>query len=242
MCAHSPEFSPVSDSPQTCTHISPYYFTLIRHGETEANSRNAFIGITDSPLNATGRAQAQATAQYLVTQKWKFELILSSPLQRCTETARIMAANFDMPFQILSYLTERNYGIFENKTEEEVSRAYPHLLADYLVNKPFVLIPEGESAIDLEDRIQNLVWSHIPSQYPKIRHILFITHLNPVRAFLRLLGVESWDIYFKKFSNASVTRLRTDLQTAEVLISDYSCYNDPACNVASNQEDMAQLK
>ncbi len=242
MCANSPEPSPVFDPSHTFNSSTPYYFTLVRHGETEANSRNAFIGITDSPLNETGRAQARATAQYLKTQGWNFELILSSPLQRCAETAKIIAETLNRPFHIHPHLIERNYGVFENKTQEEVKLTHPHVLENYLIEKPFVLIPEGESAIELEQRIHDLVWNQIPSKYPEIRHILFITHLNPVRALLRLLGVESWDIYFKKFSNASVTRLRTDLQSTEVMVSDYSCYIDPACNTEGTQEDMAHLK
>ncbi|MHA1672296.1 MAG: histidine phosphatase family protein [Promethearchaeota archaeon] len=242
MCANSPEPSPVFDPPHSFATSPPYYFTLVRHGKTEANSRNAFIGITDSPLNETGRAQARATAQYLKSQDWKFELILSSPLQRCTETAQIIAESLNLPFHIHPNLIERNYGVFENKTQEQAKHTHPNVLAKYLIEKPFVLIPEGESAIELEQRIHDLVWNQLPTKYPKVRQVLLITHLNPVRALLRLLGVESWDIYFKKFSNASVTRLRTDFQSTEVMLSDYSCYNDPACNTEGTQEDVARLK
>ena len=156
--------------------------------------------------------------------------------------AEIIAETLDCPFHAHPNLTERNYGVFENKTQEEVKHTHPSVLARYLIEKPFVLILEGESAIELEQRIHDLVWNQIPSKYPEIRHILFITHLNPVRALLRLLGVESWDIYFKKFSNASVTRLRTDFQSTEVIVSDYSCYNDPTCNDENTQEDMARLE
>ncbi|MHA1620056.1 MAG: histidine phosphatase family protein [Promethearchaeota archaeon] len=235
MCGHSPEISPTIDPP------SPYYFTLVRHGETEANSRNAFIGITDSPLNNIGRTQARSTAQYLATQGWKFDLILSSPLQRCTETAQIISDTLDLPFRINGNLIERNYGIFENRTQEEITQTHPQLLASYLIEKPFVMIPEGESAIELERRIHELLWFQIPAQHPQVRHILFITHLNPVRAFLRLFGVKSWEVYFEKFSNASVTRLRTDFQKTEVMILDFSCHEDPECNANGTTDDTTPL-
>ena len=38
---------------------------LIRHGESEANSKNVFIGHTDLDITEKGHLQAEATALYL---------------------------------------------------------------------------------------------------------------------------------------------------------------------------------
>ncbi len=50
-----------------------------------------------------------------------------------------------------------------------------------------------------------------------------ITHLNPVRAMLRLLNLADWQIYYQNFKNASLTRIKTDLKSGEVLLFDFSC-------------------
>lgn len=221
---------------------SSYYITFVRHGQTEENARNAFIGITDGELNEIGQKQAKATARYLKDQGWQFDLVLSSPLKRCLQTANIITEYLNLSFEIEPNLIERNYGIFENKTRQEVVTAYPHIFADYKKNKPFIELPEGESAIAIENRIHELFWQKIPQFYPKVEHILCITHLNPVRAFLRLTQLKPWEIYFEKFSNASVTRVKSDLVHSELLVYDFSCFEDPACNLKESDFDINELK
>jgi len=56
-----------------------------------------------------------------------------------------------------------------------------------------------------------------------------VSHLNPIRGFLRLTGLKDWDIYYQKFHNTSVTRVWTDLDEAKLLMFNYSCFEDPYC-------------
>ena len=62
---------------------------LVRHGETEWNKKGLIQGGTDVPLNATGRVQALAVVDSL--QNITHSAIVSSPLARAAETARIIA-------------------------------------------------------------------------------------------------------------------------------------------------------
>ena len=68
-------------------------FFLVRHGETEWNKARRIQGISDIPLNITGRSQAVALGDILA--KHTFDLMVSSPLSRAMETASIIAKRLD---------------------------------------------------------------------------------------------------------------------------------------------------
>ena len=199
-------------------------FTLIRHGETDQNKENRFIGTTDTPLNEKGRDQAHVTALHIMNQNWVFDHILCSPSQRCQETASIIQSYTDTPITTTELLKERNYGIFENKTRQEVASLYPDWNTKYKRYKPFILLPEGESALDVEQRIRALLWDEIPKDFPQDTQILLITHLNPIRAIFHLLSLNDWKIYYHDFQPTSISRIETNYQTANPLLINYSCF------------------
>jgi len=83
-------------------------FCLIRHGETTANAGNIIAGITDVPLSAVGRNQAQA----LASCTWPDQIALfSSPLSRAQDTCKL--AFHDRDFALHDGLRERDWGVFE---------------------------------------------------------------------------------------------------------------------------------
>ena len=58
---------------------------FIRHGESEANERDAFIGHTDLDLTRLGHQQAQMAAEYL--RAIPADVIYASDLKRAYNTA-----------------------------------------------------------------------------------------------------------------------------------------------------------
>ena len=99
-------------------------FFLVRHGETEWNRLRKIQGISDIPLNDTGRSQAAALGDIL--SKHRFDLIVSSPLSRALETAQIVARKLGMPAPlVIQDLIERNYGEAEGSSGAELDIRYP---------------------------------------------------------------------------------------------------------------------
>jgi len=99
-------------------------FFLVRHGETEWNKARRIQGISDIPLNITGRSQAAALGDIL--SKHAFDLMVSSPLSRAMETASILAERLDMPAAlIVGDLIERNYGEAEGQSGHDLDQRYP---------------------------------------------------------------------------------------------------------------------
>jgi probable phosphoglycerate mutase len=92
---------------------------LVRHGETEWNRIGRVQGLSDIPLNDTGREQARHAGRRLAGERW--DAVASSPLLRAADTARIIAAELGLPEPELdAALVERNYGEAEGLTGPEI--------------------------------------------------------------------------------------------------------------------------
>jgi len=76
---------------------------------------------TDVPLDDVGRAEAEALGRRLAGMK--FGLVLTSPLSRAADTARL--AGFGQVAVEDPDLSEWNYGALEGRTTVEIVRDYP---------------------------------------------------------------------------------------------------------------------
>jgi broad specificity phosphatase PhoE len=94
---------------------------LVRHGETEWARLGRHTGRTDVPLTGVGRGQASGVAHKLVGHH--FALVLSSPLQRALETARL--AGYGDRVETVDDLMEWDYGRDEGRTTPEIRTERP---------------------------------------------------------------------------------------------------------------------
>lgn len=86
----------------------------MRHGLSEMNVAGLIAGITETPLTREGREQAKKAGR--AAKGLGIDLIVSSPMSRAHETARIVASEIGFPEEnILTspLLFERNYGVLE---------------------------------------------------------------------------------------------------------------------------------
>lgn len=116
---------------------------VIRHGETVWNAQQRYQGHGDSPLTEKGRNQAEALARRM--RRIHFDTLISSDLGRAIETARIIAHHTGHDFSIDSRLRERNFGVLEGLTAEEINGRFPQVYDKLHANDPDYVIPEGES-------------------------------------------------------------------------------------------------
>jgi len=93
---------------------------LVRHGETEWTLSGQHTGSTDIPLTDNGREQARSLAPILAGEQ--FALVLSSPMSRARETAKLA----DMPDpEITDDLCELGYGECEGRTTAQIRQTTP---------------------------------------------------------------------------------------------------------------------
>ena len=92
---------------------------LVRHGETEWSRTGRHTGRTDVPLTEEGERQARAVGAALRGRK--FALVLSSPLLRALDTARL--AGFEP--EVRDDLAEWDYGEYDGVTTPEIREQVP---------------------------------------------------------------------------------------------------------------------
>lgn len=120
---------------------------LVRHGETEWSRSGQHTGLTDVPLTDAGRDQARLLRRKLGHRQ--FALILSSPMSRALETARL--GGFGDRVEIDPELHEWNYGRYEGLTTAEIRTAVPGWT---VWTHP---IPGGETADEVAARVDRVI-------------------------------------------------------------------------------------
>ncbi len=100
---------------------SEQHVWLVRHGETEWARLGRHTSRTDVPLTETGREQASALGHRLTGAR--FDLVLTSPLSRAAETARL--AGFSDVAVVEPDLREWDYGALEGRLTAEIREDHP---------------------------------------------------------------------------------------------------------------------
>ncbi|GGF97984.1 putative phosphatase PhoE [Rhodococcoides trifolii] len=100
------------------------FVALVRHGETDWNARGRLQGSSDIPLNEYGREQALEAANELGRSRW--DLLVSSPLSRASETADIIGASIGLSRSAtFDDLAERHFGEAEGLSDFEAYSYWP---------------------------------------------------------------------------------------------------------------------
>lgn len=96
--------------------MKTYKIHLIRHGLTEGNLKQQYIGSTDLPLAGVGVKELTKLRDELDYPK--VDKVYSSPMLRCKQTAAILYPSKDI--QLVDNLREIDFGEFEGKTAGEL--------------------------------------------------------------------------------------------------------------------------
>lgn len=130
------------------TSMKTVYF--IRHGQSVMNTQGVWSGQTDTPLTDHGHKQAKKAGQLAKEQGLKFDLIISSPLQRAHNTAQHVATALDYPHEKIVLhddLKERNFGSLEGKS-------YIPYTPKYVLGEHHLDVYDGVEALtDLQARM-----------------------------------------------------------------------------------------
>jgi probable phosphomutase (TIGR03848 family) len=94
---------------------------LLRHGRTTANAAGVLAGWTPGVrLDDAGAAQVAAVGERLA--KVPLAAVVSSPLERCVQTADAVAAGRELAVQTDDRLGEARYGDWTGRTIKELTR------------------------------------------------------------------------------------------------------------------------
>ncbi|MFF8656185.1 bifunctional RNase H/acid phosphatase [Streptomyces huasconensis] len=183
---------------------APATFVLLRHGETPLTPEKRFSGSggTDPSLSAVGREQAERAAAAFAA-RGTIQAIVSSPLKRCQETARTVAARLGLDVHLEEGLRETDFGAWEGLTFGEVRERHPEELNAWLAS-PKTAPPGGESFAAVSRRVA-AARDRLTSAYAG-RTVLLVTHVTPIKTLVRLaLGAPPESLFRMELAAASVS-------------------------------------
>ncbi|MEA3405956.1 MAG: histidine phosphatase family protein [Pseudomonadota bacterium] len=159
---------------------------LLRHGEC---SDQAWLrGRVDSELSDLGWQQMLNQRSRLA----HYDKIITSSAKRCAEFA-MKSLQQDASVSIEPAWQERDFGLFDGLSFEELETRFPEALAHYLNNPYDHEIPQAESFHDFKNRI-NQAWLELIQT--DVESVLLVTHSGPMRLVLQhILGFANQQLF-----------------------------------------------
>ena len=127
------------------------YLDFLRHGETSLS--HTLRGRTDDALTAKGWAQMQSTIAQAEQLRPAWDVIYSSPLQRCRLFAEQWAEQKQLPLYIEPNLQEMDFGEWEAQPTERLYQLFPDELAQFWQTPLSFTPPQAESLLAFKSRV-----------------------------------------------------------------------------------------
>ncbi len=157
----------------------PTTLLLVRHGENDWVKSNKLAGRTPGVhLNDKGRAQARRLSDRLLD--WPIAAVYSSPLERCTETAQILAAPHHLDVEQNDGLLEADIGEWTGKKINDLKNT--ELWRIVQTAPSFATFPGGESMRVMQSRIVEAVHQIVTLHPDQI--VLACSHSDMIKAAL----------------------------------------------------------
>jgi probable phosphoglycerate mutase len=184
----------------------PTTLILVRHGVTDHTAQRLFSGGlqgADPALNADGRAQVKATADWIAPLAESVDALVASPVRRTRESAEILGAVLGKPVLIEDGVAEMEFGAWDGLSYAEIQERYPDDLAAWLGNLE-TAPPGGESFREVEARVlgglDRLLETHAEQT------VVVVSHVTPIKTLVaHALGAPLDALYKMELSPASVT-------------------------------------
>lgn len=165
---------------------------IVRHGQTDRNKAKIIQGRGNFDLNATGFEQAKQTALYFKEQNEHFDVIISSPLNRAVDTAKIIkeVLNIESEIIINPNFIEREFGKADGCNIEPV--IYDRIIHDDV---------EGmEKSFEIQARLINAV-KEVAKEYEGKR-VLITSHSHAIKGLLT--GIDKTRSFLDQLNNCAI--------------------------------------
>lgn len=161
---------------------------LLRHGQTEFNVKKLVQGRCDSPLTVLGRQQARAAAAWLKAHGVVPDKVVSSPLGRAMDTARLIACELlgpDAAVEPCEGIIERSYGTFEEGPHDALPTDVWDPGEDLI---PF----GGEGSHALQERMVATLTNLMSAKDTET--LLAVSHGSASRQFIKAAAPEGFEL------------------------------------------------
>lgn len=176
---------------------------FIRHGETNHNAMGIVQGQYDAKLSSRGREQTVLLAKRLV--KNPPDVIYSSDSSRAHDTARAVGETCGLSIHLDKRLREVDMGKWSNQPWRDIQTIYPEEWKQIQSGDPTVKYGGGESAIEMQTRMVEVVNEIVAAHSGK--HIAIVSHGYAIATyFAHLLDLSLVHIMRRfKFKNTCIS-------------------------------------
>ncbi len=163
------------------------YLILVRHGVTEWNKIGRWQGLTDIPLSAEGRNQANSAAETI--RDIHIDSVYTSPLKRVSQTYDEICKHLGLTCPIIKHpaLNERDYGVYTGKNKWEVEKELGQEEFRKLRRSFDQPIPEGETLKDVYGRVVPYFQEKILNDLMSGKNVMVVSSGNTLRALMKYL-------------------------------------------------------
>ncbi|WP_455476774.1 2,3-bisphosphoglycerate-dependent phosphoglycerate mutase [Bartonella sp. B41] len=171
---------------------------LVRHGQSEWNTKNLFTGWKDPDLTKKGCEEAITAGNNLKAADLKFDIAYTSALQRAQKTAQYILKQMEQSdLQLIKNqaLNERDYGDLSGLNKDEVRQQWGQEQVQMWRRSYTIAPPNGESLRDTGARVWPYYLYNIQPYILRSKTVLIVAHGNSLRALIMALeGLNSEEI------------------------------------------------
>lgn len=195
---------------------------LVRHGETGWNAeRRIQGGSSDTPLNETGKKQAESLALRLRPEK--LQVIYSSPLQRARNTAQTIARYHQLEVKTEPSLKEIEVGELEGVTVVEIGKRLDQLLTTESRGEALPQMPGGESLAEVQQRAWDTI-QHLVSQHPEGVLVVVSHYFVILTIVCAALNLPLSQIGRLRLGAGSISTITFDQSVTRLILFNDSCH------------------
>ncbi len=193
-------------------------FYLIRHGETEWNSKGIYQGLTDIPLSEEGEKQALCLGKRFENPSIKLDAVYSSPLQRAIKTAESMANAKGLSVVAYEHFKEINFGEWEGHNVKQLTEKYGKRYTDFY-ERPFSNTFPGEGSFEIVKERSVEGFYQLLEKH-KGQSVAIVSHGGVLRVLIMAL-MDMDETFYKKMwlSNTSITTIDVSENGKMVLLT-----------------------
>ena len=176
---------------------------FLRHGQAENNTKRILAGRTEGvPLTKTGVEQAERIAKYL--KHMDISAIYSSPIERASNTAKIVADYNSLNYKLDDRLIEIEMGKFTRMNYDDMFAKYGNVFLKFYENDPIIAKCEVETFAEVQKRVIDMV-EYIVKKH-KNQNVVLVTHMDPIKSMIStIMDLKPKTLFELIIANASLT-------------------------------------
>ena len=179
---------------------------FLRHAQAENNTKRILAGRTEGVhLTKAGIEQAESIAKYL--KSLDISAIYSSPIERASHTAEIVAKNNSLDYELDDRITEIDMGRFTRMNYDDMFAKYGNIFLKFYENDPVIAEHEVETFLEVQRRILDMVTDVVKKH--KNENVILVTHMDPIKSMLSIvMDLKPKTLFELIIANASLTTIK----------------------------------